>query len=640
MMPEFPLIPLLLRAGAVLAAQLMLYAALPFWALRFRVPTSHALTVSIAVGVALQGALGLVLGWVAVHPQRWGIWAYLAGLAVVRVFSRRIADHETEGPKPDGLLPALSAMAVAVRWIHPLETWALGQSDAYTHLLFIREILQGGRLSNPIYPPGYSWVMALPALAFGIDPYWIARFGGAFYGLGLILATHALAETWFGRCAGRITVGIVAGCPLLWPLLKTGVGAFANQAGLFAIPVVWLALARLHDRRGDRSAAATLVFIGLLLGCAVPMMLLQVACLTALVGLMGVFRSRRFLATACLAGFCLIPGVVLTGGHLAAAGGAARSQTPAYLSGDDVGAVVNQEEAPHELDWSSDQLVRLAADFFRIKRMGFGDWLPDLLAAGAGGIFTLILARGLLARSFIETVLGAWGGLTLIQTWTGFMQFTAYQREGWSLLLACAMVAGYLVRQMEGLKPVLIGHPRWCSAAALLLAASGLVLPPTHTVFGSAAEHEIVAFARAVGGDPIARSGWRDLATLWAEIDRSPNIMMVCRRISGFGNDIGDPLFAFSSPRIRVVRQIDGPPGDGLLLALLDETTAPPDLGGSIMRRLQPELVESFEQNRARAAEENNRLERSLRRWGAPLEDLALSPRLRVLVWRPENGEG
>ena len=106
------------------------------------------------------------------------------------------------------------AAAFLIRSIHPLQTLALGQSDAYAHLNFLRDIVEQGRLNVPVYPPGYHWLLALPVLIFNIDPYQIARFAGAFFGTALVLAIYVLLYRRFNRraalfgsfCAGCIPV--------------------------------------------------------------------------------------------------------------------------------------------------------------------------------------------------------------------------------------------------------------------------------------------------------------------------------------------------------------------------------------------------------------------------------------------------
>ena len=82
---------------------------------------------------------------------------------------------ETPSSLSDYLLPAILLTGVALRGIDALMHPALGQSDAYSHLQFLRQIMQWGQLINPMYPPGYSWTLALPTLIFHRYPYMMAR---------------------------------------------------------------------------------------------------------------------------------------------------------------------------------------------------------------------------------------------------------------------------------------------------------------------------------------------------------------------------------------------------------------------------------------------------------------------------------
>ena len=93
-------------------------------------------------------------------------------------------EHEDNNGGHRILILILTA-AFIVRMLHPLQVAYLGQSDAYTHLNYLHNIVDSGYLINPVYPPGYHWILALPSLVFSIDPYLVARYGGAFFGVGM-----------------------------------------------------------------------------------------------------------------------------------------------------------------------------------------------------------------------------------------------------------------------------------------------------------------------------------------------------------------------------------------------------------------------------------------------------------------------
>ena len=130
-------------------------------------------------------------------------------------------------------------LAVAVRSIDPIQHMALGQSDAYSHLQFLRNVMDTGFVHNVMYPPGYHWILSLPTAAFHLDPYLVARYGGAFFGAGLVLAVYVFVKSVASQPAPIFSAFFVSCFPGLYLLQKTGVGAFANQLGLFFIPVVF-----------------------------------------------------------------------------------------------------------------------------------------------------------------------------------------------------------------------------------------------------------------------------------------------------------------------------------------------------------------------------------------------------------------
>ena len=229
----------LVQALNVLAALTVTLVVPPLAAVRRMVPRGAggmAPLIALALGCASQGLLGLfwnrlvrglVYGEIAFY---YGFWIVASLLAV---WIRRPREKDSLEYGELWLLILTLTAAVLVRSLHPLEHAALGQSDAYSHLQFIRQVMADGMIHNQIYPPAFTWIMALPATTFGLDPYWLARFGGAFWGTGLTLALFAL-----GRCKGRPWAGLCAAalaafCPAWMPLLKTGVGVFANQLGLF-----------------------------------------------------------------------------------------------------------------------------------------------------------------------------------------------------------------------------------------------------------------------------------------------------------------------------------------------------------------------------------------------------------------------
>lgn len=623
---------LLLRAVAVLATQIFLFLFLPMFACRHLPRSVDSALSSMIFSATVLTVLGLVLDWLATHPQRLVAPLYLCVWGAVAVAVRmRSVVRRAEG-KQDRLLPLLLVLAVIVRWIHPLSTWALGQSDAYAHLSFARDVVEGGRLSNPIYPPGYAWIMALPTLVFGIDPYWVARFGGAFWGAGLTLGLYSLVRSIVGLVGARIAAGLVAGCPLAWWLIKTGVGSFPNQLGLFLLPVLVKSL--IQAWRGDADKSNGLLFGSAMIvqALTVPMMFMQTVLLIAFLGSLVALRNRRTWQATLISFLLAVPGAALFALHLMNAGGAARSQTPAHLSGGEVVEVINREEAPAELDLTFSQLWHLAVDFIRLKRWISDQW-PLTFAMGAVALsFLGVLGWKWRSGAISWIALGGWGALTAIQTASGMFQFTNYQRQGWSLIIAMIAFAGLFTGTLS--EQASVRAKRWLQSSylALFLAILGLFIPPAHSAFGSPAENELIAFLRALQGDPIARKKWPDLHAFWMEADHLSTINVISRPISGFSNQVGDPIYAFSTRRIRNARDLIPPEAGEISILILDADEEQPFSVPKIMAWLQPSLTYRFADQRQKASETNAQLERRLRMLELPTKDLALSPGLRAIV--------
>ena len=152
---------------------------------------------AIVLGCGLQAVLGvlwshLIGGKPLLEVSVFAVFCLaLNGLIVGR---RRIASDKAKTPDGKGHLALTLILGVAfvLRVLHPLQVAYLGQSDAYTHLNYIHNIVDQGFLLNPSYPPGYHWILALPTLVFSVDPYLIARYGGAFFGTVMVLGVYVL----------------------------------------------------------------------------------------------------------------------------------------------------------------------------------------------------------------------------------------------------------------------------------------------------------------------------------------------------------------------------------------------------------------------------------------------------------------
>lgn len=124
-------------------------------------------------------------GWAFPGTEATVYLCLLVGLSLLSFLSHRLRQSAVQLLSKNaikGALPLLLILiiAFAVRSLHPLQSAALGQSDAYTHLHYLRHLAEHARIFNIVYPAGYHWLLALPVLVFGLDPYIVVRFAGAF----------------------------------------------------------------------------------------------------------------------------------------------------------------------------------------------------------------------------------------------------------------------------------------------------------------------------------------------------------------------------------------------------------------------------------------------------------------------------
>jgi hypothetical protein len=388
---------------------------------------------------------------------------------------------------------------VVVRSIHPLQHGALGQSDAYTHLTMIRQVLAWGFVGNESYPPGFAWIMSLPVTVFGVDPYYLARFGGAFFGSALVLAVYALVRTGSGSgVAALCGAALVAWFPGLMLLIKTGVGAFANQVGFVVLPLVFLGylLVRVWETRRQGALWMAAGFLGVAL--AVPMLLLHICGVLLLLLLLDGPMTRGALWRRGLM-ILLLLGVAagLLTIHLGHLTPWQRAAAAISLTSADPMLNVLPVQPGDMTSWST--LCTLVRDFFTVKRWGLhAPWL-DAALIGLLSLFLGVLVWGRRRRKPLALLLGCWGGLAVVQVATGWLQFTAYQREGWSLLIAIGVLGGVIADQRwlwrTGLRPLLAG-------ALILSGVWTFIHPPAHALLNSSAEEELIRAIRLLRNFP------------------------------------------------------------------------------------------------------------------------------------------
>lgn len=575
------------QALLVSGIQLLLFMLIPAWVLsrtawRDMGEGLFAFLVAGLCSVAILGRVGNIgMGGVPVILVIWLIfWLGWGGWRRWRKYPAM--------PLPwDGLLLTMLLLAWVVRMLHPLHTWALGQSDAYSHLEFLQNVLTAGRVLQPDYPPAYAWVQALPAWLMPSHPYWAARFGGAVFGVGIALGCYALLSTIRNRVAGLATAALVAGCPIFFLLQKTGVGCFANQLGLLLIPAaLW---AYLTGRRG------WLLVVLATLAVAVPMMLLHV--LLLLGGLLLVEREKgrgRFWLLVWLGlALLLVIGLAL--------------QLPPLRGRVIVAMLTGQYGLIEAADLGWPGIFRLLwFDFWSIKRLGYSSALLNGVAAGSVILFALALAWGWQRRDVGWRLVGVWGLLTSVNVHLGWLQFTNYQREGWSLLLAAAAWGGLFFAALwqrfanRAMRRTLGGG---LAVAALM----GLLLPPAHVPLGGETESDVVRFL----------------------LTANPEITILTRNMSSFSYDQGDIAHTLHP---RTVHRVADLPVGRPALYLRDFPPAEPAVS-RIMQILQPTLTAECARAQREAAATHQQFAEQLA--GRVLGKDAYSPRVDIWHIRP-----
>lgn len=549
-------------------AQLLLYELVPAWALARRPWRDGAEWLFASMVAGLATAAGV--GWAAnntgagVGPAL-GVW--LAGWLVAGLWLRRSAPPRSLPPLTLGLVLIL-ALAFAVRWIHPWQTWALGQSDAYSHLGFLINVLQKGRVANPDYPPAYAWVLAFPTWLVSLNPYWMARFGGAFFGAGLVLGIHALTSSWSGPRAGWVAAALAAGCPVFFLLQKTGVGCFANQLGLLLI------LAALWAFVGRRWFWLALALAAL--AVSVPMMLLHLLLLLTLWSVAVCRCARERLGLLMLLAAVAAVGTLLW-----------IRQVPPERGRIIASLLTGNYAFAQEWDASWNQILRvLLTDFVSPKRWGYGVLWLNAAALAITGMFVAALAGGIRRQIEYWKLWGLWGLLTSLNLHLGVFQFTDYQREGWSFLMALACGCGLIFETVWSRTHSLFAR-RLLAGAVGLATASGLVFPPVHIPLQGPAESDLVRYV----------------------LNLDPTTTVLVRRTSSFPGGQGDVVRTLHPKTIHTAEEL---PADRRPVVFLRDYP-PADLTLPMaMRRLQPRQMETLRKFFRHAEEDNRRLEAAL----------------------------
>jgi hypothetical protein len=631
-----------LTALAVNAALTALYGVPALWIARpWRAPRGTRaidLIRALFLVLALQAVAGLV--WndlVRAAPLGQPLLALVFWIAAGRWWPRRVpAPAATRGGE-GLLLAAVLLAALAVRLLHPLRAAYLGQSDAYIHLLFFKDIAASGAIRHPAYPPGYHWVMTLPSLVFRLDPYWMARYGGAWFGVLLCAGTYAVLRAWASATAALLGAFGVACCPLFGILIKTGVGAFANQMGLAFIPVFLLACGRLRAG-GGRRAGVEAALLALGLAAAVPLMLIRLGIALGLDALVAaVWRRGRAGAWARLLSVALLfaPAGALTAAHFARAGAFWTRVTGEALTG----VRLREESLRHDAARTGRSEVEPpsvwaagARDLLRVKRRGLAG-APLNAAAGAWlVVLGVMLANGLRRGAAFEALTGWLGVVAGVQTLTGFLEFSHYQRAGWTFLLMTAMAGGVLAAALlRRIRPPGLARAAVAAGAAACLALS-VLRPPRHAATTSSAEDELVVLTRELG-----RAGAAP-ATLVAR-------SMSGRRARGFWeltDAVAAPGTALRIVNVRGADDLDGlPAAAGRTVFFLDRAVPVEPGRVGAMAALDPEGAARYSAWRADLYGVNTTIRAFLdalprNRWR--LEETRLSPNAVLIDCTPVAG--
>ena len=449
------------------------------------------------------------------------------------------------------LIIGLLLVAVIVRSIHPFQHFALGQSDAYSHLNFLKDIMETGAIGNKVYPPGYHWVVALPVLSFNLDPYNVARYVGAFFGAGLVLAVFILVEEVADRKAAYLSAFGVACFPGFYILLKTGVGAFANQMGLFFIPAILYYYVRGLEKESFVSSNNLLFVLALLgLAASVPMMLFHVLIIILIERVLSLlYRSQEWLIQTTGITLSSLPAIFLVAYHFLRVSYQAQKVNILVLNeGVDKASPVLLAKFGF-WDLLNQPLLRSILNFLSIKRWGFGNIIMDSIGFLLLLVFLALLLYSISKRKYSLVIIALWGMITSTQTITGFLQFSAYQREGWSLLIVIACLSGILIGYI---------YKRWITQRLVLqrcfffclfiIFLISLAFPPAHRFYISAAEDDIIRIVRGLTeqsakkilfGSQTEIQG-RDILTVRSTLSDHLPIVIVARNFSGWQSGQGE----------------------------------------------------------------------------------------------------
>lgn len=447
----------------------------------------------VTFGMALQGVVGFLWMKSVGGPATLQICLFITAVLFWtgwKVICGNFAHGWPVLDKWATFVLCLALLSMGLRLIDPLHHSALGQSDAYEHLRFIKAILQKGQLPAS-YPAGFHWTVVLPVRIFGWDPYEMARFGGAAWGGVLSLGLYVIGTSLRGRkMDGILALMVGTFVPQWYVLTKTGIGMFANQAGLVYLLACWDAIFSQRYWRLGLFSLALLITVPMMLLHFIPFLLILIWIQSTKIPIrirLGAFSGLVTLgALFIVLLYNWMPGnptalkmvnqIILNGIHL-----------PGY-----------PQSMPSELH----PLVQLVIDYLVIKRVGMAN--PALFFWGVvffiGHIGAVVY--GLKRRSWKMVLFWAWGSLAGWATLTGSTDFTAYQRSGWEFLMTTAIALGWLGGLISDRLGAKIPCGKLICAGSTVLVAWAFLHPPGHVYPGGQEEEEWIQFTRWVSLNP------------------------------------------------------------------------------------------------------------------------------------------
>lgn len=416
-----------------------------------------------------------------IEPLLYFILCLIAVRYVVSIFATS-SEKKSRSTALYILMTAILVAAALLRLIDPLRQAALGQSDAYSHLFIINQILLNGNLGGTIYPPGYHWIVALPLMIFPLDPYLMARYGGAFFGLLLVLALYNLVVTDKLKHPAILTLLLAACFPGMYFLVKTSIGIFPNQFGLLLLPVIFFHFFLVTNNISLSYVSLSILLLGLLV--SVPMMFLNIVIVGFFYSLSAYFLHAyriSFLNLRILSIFTIIFIISVIYFTLV-------NRDIVFSSIN----IISNHQNPLSI---SHALVILLSDYFSLKRIGFDVPVYNYILIFIGLVIFVSIYVACSLKHHLFVIISVWSLLSYIETALGIFQFSSYQRAGWELLMGFSVLSGYLYWTLFRIwrTPIL-------TLPVLLLlfvfSLASFVFYPRHTPIMSNSENSLIELLR------------------------------------------------------------------------------------------------------------------------------------------------